>query len=83
MDMSGAMPDRAWLEIRDPEGGLIETVQAKISGGGVQARLPAFPEGTLGTIRLCTQGADGQVHREDAELGELPTEELLYVCQIG
>lgn len=43
MDRLGAMPRRAWLEIRDANGELIQTVSATIHGGTVRAEVPCLP----------------------------------------
>jgi hypothetical protein len=82
MDMSGAMPRAAWVEIRDPAGGRLESIPAEIEGGGIYAQLPAFPPGTQGTVQLCT-GSEGEVWRDEAELQELPTSPALMITLIG
>ena len=80
--MSGAMPQSAWVEIRDAAGELLASIPAEINGGGIYADLPAFPPGTLGTVQLCTEGDEG-VFREEAELEELPTQPLIMGVQMG
>ena len=82
MDMTGAMPESAWFEIRDVSGGLLASIPARIEGGSVTAEFPAFPGGTRGTIQLCTERG-GEVHRDDAEVEELPVQPLLMGVQMG
>lgn len=77
MDMSGArsVPDRCWLEIRDPDGALLASVPAEDDGARIWAELPAFPAGTMGTEQICTE-TGGEIFREEAsELAELPGRE--------
>ena len=69
------MPQAAWVEIRDAEGELLESIPAEIEGGGIYAELPAFPSSTWGTVQLCTR-LEGKVWREEAELRELPSSPL-------
>jgi hypothetical protein len=80
MDRSGAMPRRAWVEIRDPDGRLLREVPATISGGSIQAEIPAFPPNTSGSIQIHTEPDEGLA---DTEVRELPTGPQLLVCQIG
>jgi hypothetical protein len=82
MDRSGAMPRSAWVEIRDPDGNLLHSIPAQISGGSVSAELPTFPAGTLGTIQLWTDESPEEAH-ESQRLEELPTEPLIMVVQMG
>jgi hypothetical protein len=82
MDMSGAMPRSARVEIRDPDGNLLHSIPAQISGGSVSAELPAFPAGTLGTIQLCTDESPEEA-TEALGLEELPTEPVIMVVQMG
>jgi hypothetical protein len=82
MDMTGAMPRSAWFEIRDETGELLASVPARIDGGSISAELPTFPAGTTGSIQLCT-GDGKDVHRDPAELGELPASPVVMVVQMG
>jgi hypothetical protein len=82
MDMSGSMPKTAWVEIRDPAGEMLESIPAEIDGGGIYAQLPAFPPGTMGTVELCT-ASEGEVWRDEAELGELPSSPSLMITLMG
>ena len=45
MDLSGGMPTKAWIEIRNVRGDLQERIAAHIEGGTVSAECPAFPPG--------------------------------------
>lgn len=82
MDRSGAMPRRAWVEIRDQAGELLTTVPAWIDAGTVGADLPTFPPGTLGTIQLCTDEDEGG-ELDPAELAELPTARSFLIVEMG
>lgn len=74
------MPRRAWLEIRDETGELLELIPATIVGGGIRAEIPAFPPNTRGTIGLRTEPDEGF---DEPELQELPTSAQLLVMQVG
>ena len=83
MDMSGAMPRSAWIEIRDQARELMVSIPAQIDGGRVTAEIPAFPPSTLGTIQLCTEDGDGTIDRDEPELRELPTEAQIMLVEMG
>ena len=80
MDRSGAMPRRAWVEIRDPDGRLIRELPATIRGGAIQADIPAFPANMRGTVEVHTEPEEGLA---DTEVRELPTGPQLLIYQIG
>jgi hypothetical protein len=80
MDRSAAMPHRAWVEIRDDKGRLIRELPATISGGAIQAEIPAFPPNTRGTVEVHTEPEEGLA---DTEARELPTRPQLLGFQIG
>jgi hypothetical protein len=80
MDRSAAMPRRAWVEIRDPQGRLLRELPATISGGTISAEIPAFPPKTFGSIELHTEPEEGLA---DTEVREFPTGSHLLVYQIG
>jgi hypothetical protein len=82
MDMSGAMPRSAWVEIRDADGELIVSIPAEVNGGSITADLPAFPAGTYGTIQLCEDYGDS-IEREEPKLVELPTDPQMMLVQMG
>jgi hypothetical protein len=83
MDMAGPMPDAAWFEVRSASGELLESIAARIEGGGIYGELPGFAPGTLGSIHLCMRWADGTVARKDLERERLPTEPTIQLHQIG
>ena len=76
------MPRAAWVEIRDENGDLLASIPAKITGGAVTAALLTFPPGTRGAIQLVTDEA-GEIHRDDPEVGELPTSSQILIVQMG
>ena len=80
MDRSGAMPRRAWVEIRDLEGRLLRELPATISGGAIQAEIPAFPPNMRGSVEVHTEPDEGLA---DTEVRELPTGPQLLIYQIG
>jgi hypothetical protein len=82
MDRSTAMPRSAWLVIRDSDGALIDAIPATIDGGQVRAPVPAFPPGTRGTIRLCTDQA-GPIDLERPEITDLPTSRGTFTADLG
>lgn len=82
MDRLGAMPRRAWVEIRDEAGELLESVTARIDGGTVIAELPKFPPGAVGTIELCID-EDGTIHRDLRDSGLLPTGQEWLIVEMG
>ncbi len=82
MDMSGAMPRAAWVEIRDEAGDLLISIPAEVHGASIAAELPGFPPGTMGTIQLCTEDG-GRVNREPAPVRELPTGPQRLLVQLG
>jgi hypothetical protein len=80
MDRCGAMPRRAWVEIRDPDGRLLRELPATISGGAIQAEIPAFPPNIRGSVEVHTEPDAGLA---DTEVRELPTGPQLIIHQIG
>jgi hypothetical protein len=80
VDRSAEMPRRAWVEIRDEGGELLEQIPATIAGGGIQAEIPGFPPNTRGTIHLLTEPDEGF---EEPQLQELPTAPQLLIVQVG
>jgi hypothetical protein len=81
MDRSAAMPRRAWVEIRDPQGRLLRELPATITGGGISAEIPGFPPNTIGRIEVHSDPEEGLA--DDAELEPLPTSPQLLLYQIG
>jgi hypothetical protein len=82
MDMSGSMPRRAWVEIRDEAGELLASIPSQINGGTITAELPPFSPGAMGRIQLCTED-EATVYRRQAELEELPAGPQLLVFEVG
>ena len=80
MDRSAAMPRRAWVEIRDQDGRLLRELPATISGGAIQAEIPAFPPKMRGRIEVHTEPDEGLA---DTDLRDLPTGRQLLIHQIG
>lgn len=82
MDLSGGMPTRAWIEIRNVRGDLQERIAAHIEGGTVSAECPAFPPGRHGWIQVCVQHGDEPPWREEPRIESLPAEPCLLVFQM-
>jgi len=82
MERLGAMPRRAWVEVRDAEGALRVAISARIEGGAISADLPAFAPNTLGTIQL-RRDEGASIYREPANLRALPTNESFIIVQMG
>ncbi len=85
MDMSGAMPRRAWIEVRDEAGKLLGSFPSKIDGGTIITELPGFGEGARGTMTRFTEEVDGKVAcmREEEEVEDLPSEPTIFSVQMG
>jgi hypothetical protein len=89
MDMSGAMPQRAYVEIYNEAGELVLTLASRISGGTITTEYPGFPAGTRGRKREVWVFADsdpngvGEPSPNDLPLEELPTEPVVIVSQVG
>jgi hypothetical protein len=75
------MPRTAWIEIRDPTGGLLASIPARIRGGTVTAELPTFPPNTRGSIELCTDEEEPLL--EEREVRELPMTPQMLIVQMG
>jgi hypothetical protein len=82
MDLSGGMPTKAWIEIRNVRGDLQERIAAHIEGGTVSAECPAFPPGRHGWIQVCVQHGDEPPWREEPRIESLPAEPCLLVFQM-
>lgn len=82
MDRSGAMPRRAWLEVRDAAGTLLHSAEARIEEGAISAECPAFPEGSRGRVAFREDG-EPTTTPEAAEIGPLPTEAVIVIDETG
>jgi hypothetical protein len=82
MDMSGAGPDSAWVEIRDAAGELLVSIPASVDGGSIMADLPAFPPNTVGSVQVCTE-RNGKIDRDPRELKELATSPGILFVEMG
>ena len=68
MDLSGGMPTKAWIEIRNVRGDLQERIAAHIERGTASAECPAFPPGRHGWIQVCVQHGDEPPWREEPRI---------------
>ena len=77
------MPIKAWIEVRDLAGNLLETVESRIDGGTVLTDYPVFPTGTRGRVTHRRQYADGRTWswQDDPEL--LPSSPITQVSEEG
>lgn len=76
------MPKRAWLEVTDESGALIEVRDAEIAGGSVSVQLPVYEAGRLGSMVIRTD-IPGEVYELTDGLEQLPTEQAYYTVQSG
>jgi hypothetical protein len=83
MDMSGAMPSRAWIEIEDDQGRQLGSYPSEIYGGTVSTRMPGFEGGTRATVIRCLEYADGKIIREVEEDQLMIEGEAIYIVEMG
>ena len=77
------MPIKAWIEIRDLAGTLIETVESRIDGGTVSTEYPVFPAGTRGRVTHIRQYADGRIESWQDDPALLPSSPIIQVSEEG
>lgn len=67
MDMSGAMPRSAWIEVEDRQGSIIGKYPSRIDGGSIVTDLPGFAPGLVAAFVHCHEEVDGSIdrHREE------------------
>lgn len=76
------MPKRAWLEVKDESGEVIEVRDAEINSGSVSVQLPVYEVGKLGSMVICTD-IPGETYEITDGLEQLPTELCIYTVQSG
>ena len=84
MDMTGAMPIRGWLVVRDAgTGQVIETIESRISGGSVITELPAGRPGAEVELIRRLEWRDGRITEDEPEVTTLSGDRLVEVVQMG
>lgn len=85
MDMSGAMPVRAWLIITDRgTGGHLMTVPTEIDGGTLRTTVPAgLPDGLVVDLTRRLEWPDGSVTEDEPEPMALPAGSWIQIVEMG
>jgi hypothetical protein len=83
MDMSGSMPRRAWLEVRDRSGELVGSFPSVINGGAIITELPDLRHVGRATITRCHESLSGDIGRDEPEEIDLGRGALSLHDQIG
>ena len=84
MDLSGAMPRRAWLIIRDRvTGGELLTVPSEIDGGTLRTKVSALGEGVEVDLIRRLEWRDGTVSEDEPEPMTLPAGCWFQIVEMG
>jgi hypothetical protein len=82
MDMTGAMPVRAWLIIHDRATGK-HLLTTEIDGGALRTTVPELREGAEVDLFHRLEWPDGSVTEDEPKPSTLPAGSWIQIVQIG